>query len=59
MLLLYAATTQILLISELLLRRLLYLLFPARRSSVQRYADNSVLASLATAVLQTATCEAK
>jgi hypothetical protein len=55
MLLILAAATQSLLLCELLLRRILYLFFSARRTAVQRYADNSVLASLATAALQTAT----
>jgi hypothetical protein len=55
MLLTLAATVQVLLVAELLLRRLLYLFIPAKRTSIQRLADNSVLSSLATAVLQAAT----
>ena len=55
MLLLLAASTQMLLISELLLRRLLYLVLPPKRTAVQRYADNSLLSSLAAAVMQAAT----
>ena len=55
MLLLLAAAAQVLLLSELLLRRVLYLVFPARRTAVQRFADTSVLSSLAAALLQAAT----
>ena len=55
MLLILAASTQLLLISELLLRRLLYLVLPVKRTSVQRFADNSLLSSLAAAIMQTAT----
>jgi hypothetical protein len=55
MLLVLAATLQVLLIVELLLRRLLYLVLPAKRTSIQRLADNSVMSSLVTAVLQAAT----
>jgi len=55
MLLLLAASTQVLLIAELLLRRLLYLVVPPKRTAVQRYADNSLLSSLAAAMMQTAT----
>ena len=55
MLLTLAATVQVLLVAELLLRRLLYLFIPAKRTSIQRLADNSVLSSLATAALQAAT----
>lgn len=55
MLLLCAGVLQTLLLVELLLRRVLYLLFAAKRSEVQRYADNSVLASLAAAGLQAVT----
>lgn len=55
MLLVLAATLQTLLMSELLLRRLLYIFIPTRRHAVQRFADNSVLSSLAAAVMQTAT----
>ena len=51
MLLLLASAAQVLLLSELLLRRVLYLVFPARRTAVQRFADTSVLSSLATALL--------
>jgi hypothetical protein len=47
MLLLLATTAQVLLLSELLLRRILYLVFPACRTSVQRFADTSVLSLLA------------
>ena len=55
MLLALAASTQALLLSELLLRRVLCVFVPARRAAVQRYADNSVLSALAAACLQTAT----
>ena len=55
MLLILAASTQLLLVSELLLRRLLYLVLPVKRTSVQRFADNSLLSSLAAAIMQTAT----
>ena len=55
MLLIMAATTQTLLFSELLLRRLLYVVMPVRRGAVQRCADNSVLSSLTAAVLQAVT----
>lgn len=55
MLLLFAVTVQTLLLCELLLRRVLYLFFSAKRSAVQRYADNSVLASMVAAMLQAAT----
>jgi hypothetical protein len=55
MLLALAASTQALLLSELLLRRVLCVFVPARRAAVQRYADNSELSALAAACLQTAT----
>jgi hypothetical protein len=55
MLLIMAATTQMLLFSELLLRRLLYVVMQVLRGAVQRYADNSVLSSFAAAVLQAVT----
>ena len=55
MLLVLAASTQLILLTELLLRRVLCVFIPARRAAVQRYADNSVLASLTVACLQTAT----
>jgi len=55
MLLTLAATVQVLLVAELLRRLLLYLFIPAKRTSIQSLADNSVLSSLATAVLQAAT----
>ena len=55
MLLILAATTQVLLLSELLLRRILYALMRTARSSLRHHADSSVLASLGAAVLQAAT----
>jgi hypothetical protein len=49
------ASTQLILLTELLLRRVLCVFIPARRAAVQRYADNSVLTSLTAACMQTAT----
>ena len=45
---------QILLIFELLLRRLLYLVIPCKRSAIQQYADTSALSALIAACLQIA-----
>jgi hypothetical protein len=55
MLLILAATTHVLLLSELLVRRILYVLMRTARSSLRHHADSSVLASLGAAVLQAAT----
>ena len=38
-----ALSIQVLLVFELLLRRVIYIFIPVRRAAVQRYADNSVL----------------
>ena len=50
-----ALSIQLLLLGELLLRRVLYIFVPVRRTSVQRFADNSVIGALAAACMQTAT----
>ena len=55
MLLLAAGTTQALLLSELLLRRVLLLALPSRRNKLQRFADNSALSSFACCCLNTIT----
>ena len=50
-----ALSIQVLLVFELLLRRVIYIFIPVRRAAVQRYADNSVLGALAAACMQAAT----
>jgi hypothetical protein len=55
MLLVAAGATQALLLSDLLLRRILFLFLPGRRSGLKRFADNAALTSFAAALLQTAT----
>ena len=47
MLLIAAGTTQALLLSEMLLRRVLLLVFPSKRNPLQRFADTSALSSFA------------
>ena len=55
MLVVAAATIQVLLLADLLLRRLLFLCIPSKRPALQRFADNAALSSFAAVVLQTAT----
>jgi hypothetical protein len=54
MLLLAVGTTQALLVCDLLLRRIIFLFLPGKRSGIQRFADNAALTSFAAALLQTA-----
>ena len=55
MLLILAATLQCLLIFECVLRRVLMVFFPSKRSAVQRFADTNMFATGAAAVVQAAT----
>jgi hypothetical protein len=55
MLVVAAGTIQALLLSDMLLRRVLFLCLPSKRLGLQRYADNAALSSFAVFVLQTVT----